>query len=69
MVARVAAGAAAVALAFGLPVLVVVLAVVDDRWRPFVGTLITLFVAVPLVAWFVTRTHLRADSDAEPPSD
>ena len=54
---RVGAGLAAAALAFGLPVLIVLLAVVDDRWRPLVGTLIVVLIAVSVVAWFLSRAR------------
>lgn len=60
-----AAGAAAVALAVGLPVLFALSAVVSERWRSLVSTLIIVFVAVPLVAWFVVRRRPAADSEGE----
>lgn len=63
---RVAAGAAAVALALGLPTLIVASAVVGDRWRSLVSTLIVVFVAVPVVAWFVTRRRPVTDPEEEP---
>jgi hypothetical protein len=55
MIVRVAAAVAATVLAFGLPVLIVLLAVVDDEWRPLVGTLIVVLVAVSVVAWFFSK--------------
>lgn len=67
---RAAAGAAAVALALGLPVLIVASAVVGDRWRSLVSTLIVVFVAVPVVAWFVLRRPPASESEGEaPPPD
>jgi hypothetical protein len=54
---RVGAGLAAAALAFGLPVLIVLLTVVSDRWRPLVGTLIVVLIAVSVAAWFLSRTR------------
>jgi hypothetical protein len=56
-IVRVAAAVAAAILAFGLPILIVLLAVVDEEWRPLVGTLIVVLVAVSVVAWFFSKQH------------
>lgn len=55
MAVRVAAALAAVALAFGLPVLIFLRSVVGERWRPLVGTLMVVSVAVSVAAWFLWR--------------
>jgi hypothetical protein len=52
---RVGAAVAAAVLALGLPVLVVLLAMVGDAWRPLVGTLIIVLVAVSVAAWFLSK--------------
>lgn len=52
---RIAAATAALVLAVGLPVVIVLLAVVEERWRPLVSTMGVLLVAVPVVIWFLGR--------------
>lgn len=69
VVVRVGAALAAAVLAFGLPVLIVLLAVVGDPWRPLVGTLIVVLIAVSVVAWFLYRarpTGEEAESEGLP---
>jgi predicted MFS family arabinose efflux permease len=66
---RLAAAGAAVALAFGLPVLIVLSAVVDERWRPLVNTLLTVFTVVPFAAWFLVRRRPSPEPEPGPPSD
>jgi purine-cytosine permease-like protein len=67
MAVRVAAAGAAAALAFGLPVLIVLLSVVSDTWRPLVGTLIIAMIAVSVAAWFLSRQRRRVDPESQAP--
>jgi lipopolysaccharide export LptBFGC system permease protein LptF len=67
MAVRVGAAVGAVALAFGLPVLIVLLSVVSDTWRPLVGTLIVAMIAVSVAAWFLSRQRRPADSESQTP--
>ena len=66
---RLLAAGAAVALAFGLPVLIALSAVVGERWRPLVGTLLIVFTAGPLAAWFLLRRRPSPESEPGTPSD
>jgi H+/gluconate symporter-like permease len=52
---RLAAAAAAVALVFGLPVLVYLSSVVSERWRGTVNSLLLVFIFGPIAAWFILR--------------
>jgi hypothetical protein len=65
---RVSAALAAAALAFGLPVLIVLLAVVGDRWRPLVGILIVVLIAVSVAAWFFSRARPTSEGGDHPPT-
>jgi lipopolysaccharide export LptBFGC system permease protein LptF len=60
MAVRVAAAVAAAVFAFGLPVLIVLLSVADEKWRPLVGTLIVVLVAVSVAAWFLSKQRRPA---------
>jgi hypothetical protein len=66
---RIAAAVAAVSLAVGLPVLIVLLGVVGERWRDLIGALIVVFVTVPLVRWFTGAARPRSGGDATPDGD
>lgn len=52
---RYAAGGAAIALVFGLPVLIYLSSVVSERWRGTVNTLLLVFIFGPIAAWFLLR--------------
>jgi predicted MFS family arabinose efflux permease len=52
---RIAAGAAAVALVFGLPVLIYLSSVASERWRGTLNTLLLVFIFGPIAAWFLLR--------------
>ena len=60
---RLAAGGAAVALVFGLPVLIFVSSVVGDRWRGMVNTLLVVFILGPVAAWFLFRRRPPPEGD------
>ncbi len=61
---RVVVAAAALVLAVGLPIVIVLLAVVDERWRGLVSALAVGFIVVPVVIWFVGKKRPLED---EPP--
>lgn len=52
---RIAAGAAAVALIIGLPVLIFLSSVVSEGGRGIVNTLLLVFIFGPIAAWFFWR--------------
>ena len=52
---RIAAGGAAVALVFGLPILIYLSSVVSERWRGTVNTLLVVLIFGPIAAWFLLR--------------
>ena len=62
---RFAAGAAAVALVFGLPLLIYLSSVVDGRWQGTVNTLLVVFIFGPIAAWFGFRRRPRQDGEPE----
>jgi predicted MFS family arabinose efflux permease len=62
---RVAAAATAVALVFGLPVLIYLSSVAGERWRGLLNTLLLVFIFGPLAAWFLLRRRPRPpDTDS-----
>jgi hypothetical protein len=64
---RLAAGVAAVALIFGLPVLIFLSAVVSERWQHLVNRLLVIFIFGPVIAWFLLRRRPRpGDGPGEP---
>jgi hypothetical protein len=71
MATRIAAAVAATALALALPVLFVLFAVVNDRWRPLVSALLTIAVVVPLVLFLLrlSADRRRAAAAAEEAGD
>ena len=66
---RLAAGAAAVALVFGLPVLIYLSSVAGERWRGTLNTLLLVFILGPVVAWFLVRRRPRPDGEPGTPPD
>jgi predicted MFS family arabinose efflux permease len=67
--ARIAAGGAAVALVFGLPVLIYVSSVAGERWRGTLNTLLLVFILGPVFAWFFLRRRPRPDGERGSPPD
>jgi hypothetical protein len=65
---RVAAAVTAVALAFALPVLLVLASVVSDDWRPLVNGLLTVSILGPIVVWFVLLARRRREQFPPPES-
>jgi predicted MFS family arabinose efflux permease len=64
---RYAAAGAAVALVFGLPVLIYLSSVVEERWQGLVNTLLVVFILGPVAAWFLVRRRPRGD-EPDPPA-
>lgn len=60
---RLAAGGAAVALVFGLPILIYLSSVAGDRWRGLLNTLLLVFILGPIAAWFLFRRRPPPDED------
>jgi predicted MFS family arabinose efflux permease len=52
---RFAAASTAVALVFGLPVLIYLSSVAGERWRGVLNTLLLVFIFGPIAAWFLLR--------------
>ncbi len=49
------AAATAVALVFGLPVLIYLSSVAGEQWRGVLNTLLLVFILGPVAAWFLFR--------------
>jgi hypothetical protein len=64
---RYAAAGAALALVFGLPVLIYLSSVVSERWQGLVNTLLLVFIFGPIAAWFLVRRRPRGD-EPDPPA-
>ncbi len=59
---RWAAGSAAVALVFGLPVLIYLSSVASERWHGLLNTLLLIFIFGPIAAWFLLRRRPPPES-------
>lgn len=64
-----AAAVAAVALVFGLPVLIYLSSVASERWREVLNTLLLVFIFGPIAAWFLLRRRPHEDGEAGSPPD
>lgn len=66
---RFTAGGAALALVFGLPVLIYLSSVASERWQGVLNTLLLVFIFGPVAAWFLLRRCPPPDPESPPPPD
>jgi membrane protease YdiL (CAAX protease family) len=62
-----AAAVAAVALVFGLPVLIYLSSVASERWGGLLNTLLLVFIFGPIAAWFFLRRRPPPENQPPPP--